>query len=322
MTTRDTSRSTVSLMIPALNEEDSAALVVGRLDQIRKENPAYAFDVVLVDDGSTDHTADVFAKELDSAGFPFVILQFSRNFGSHAAITAAVDTCRSDAAITLSADLQEPSSLVRDMLDAWESGSDVVWAVRGDRVDAGKTESGAAKGFSKLLAENSEIPNYPGAGPSQVLLSRAVLAQLRTLRESNRNILGLIAWLGFPQSTVSFQQESRAVGTSRWNNAKRAKLAVDSFVGHSRAPLRMVLIAAMGTGVLALLLWIATLVAVFTGAAVAGWAVSASVFTVTSVQLCAISVLGAYVWRGGYDARSRPVYVVSRTLRDSRSEHE
>lgn len=317
MASRDTSRPTVALMIPALNEEESASLVVQRLQRIAEENASYAFDVVVVDDGSTDSTAEVFAKELDAAGFRFVVLQLSRNFGSHAAITAAVDHCTSDAAITLSADLQEPTSLVSELLREWEAGHDVVWAVRGERVDAGRSESGAAKGFSKMLADNSEIPNYPGAGPSQVLLSSAVLEQLRLLREGNRNILGLIAWLGFPQTTIGFQQESRAVGTSRWNNAKRAKLAVDSFIAHSRAPLRVVLVSALVFMVLAVALWIAALVAALTGAGVTGWALSAMICTATGVQIAALSVVAAYVWRGGYDARNRPVYVVARTLRDS-----
>lgn len=309
--TRDMSRPTVSLMIPALNEEESAPLVVQRLAVIREQNPDYLFDVIIVDDGSSDKTARVFAAELDGAGFPFTVLQLSRNFGSHAAISAAVDVCTSDAAITLSADLQEPPSLVTDLLQQWRTGHDVVWAVRGVRVDAGRSESGAAKGFSKVLAENSEIPNYPAAGPSQVLLSRAVLEQLRLLREGNRNILGLIAWLGFPQTTIGFSQESRAIGTSRWNNAKRAKLAVDSFIGHSRAPLRLVLMSAVAAAFVAVLLWVATIVAIVTGAGVTGWAVSAVVATATATQMAALSVLGAYVWRGGYDARQRPLYVVA-----------
>ncbi len=309
-------------MIPALNEEESAALVVQRLTQITSHNPDYAFDVLLVDDGSSDRTADVFAKEFESAGIEFAILQFSRNFGSHAAITAAVDHCSSDAAITLSADLQEPTSLVEDLLREWESGHDVVWAVRGVRVDAGRSETGAAKGFSRLLADNSEIPNYPGAGPSQVLMSRTVLENLRQLREGNRNILGLIAWLGFPQTTIGFEQESRAVGTSRWNNAKRAKLAVDSFIAHSRAPLRLVLMSALGFALLAVVLWIAAIVALFASSPVIGWALSALVCSATSVQLAAVCVLGAYVWRGGYDSRNRPVYVVARTLRKPGSEHD
>jgi glycosyltransferase involved in cell wall biosynthesis len=309
--TRDVSRPTVSLMIPALNEEQSAPLVVERLQAIREENPDYDFDVIVVDDGSTDDTAGTFATELESAGIPFTVLQFARNFGSHAAISAAVDVCTSDAAITLSADLQEPASLVTDFLAAWRDGHDVVWAVRGQRVDAGRTESGAAKGFSRFLADNSEIPNYPAAGPSQVLMSRAVLNQLRELREGNRNILGLIAWLGFPQTTIAFTQESRAIGKSRWTNAKRAKLAADSFVGHSRAPLRLVLLGAAAFAALAVLLWLATVVVLVMGTAVVGWAVSALLCSVAAAQLAASSIVGAYVWRGGYDARRRPLYVLA-----------
>jgi dolichol-phosphate mannosyltransferase len=186
-----------------------------------------------------------------------------------------------------------------------------VWAVRGVRVDAGRTESGAAKGFSKILADNSEIPNYPAAGPSQVLMSRAVLDQLRGLREANRNILGLIAWLGFPQTTIAFTQESRAIGKSRWTNAKRAKLAVDSFVSHSRAPLRVVLLGAAVFTALAVLLWLATVVVLVMGTAVIGWVLSALLCTVAAAQLAAISIVGAYVWRAGYDARRRPLYVLA-----------
>ena len=257
-------------MIPALNEEESASLVVQRLQRIAEENASYAFDVVVVDDGSTDSTAEVFAKELDAAAFRFVVLQLSRNFGSHAAITAAVDHCASDAAITLSADLQEPTSLVSELLREWEAGHDVVWAVRGNGSMPGGVSPEPPRASARCWRTTPRFPTTRVPGPSQVLLSNAVLEQLRLLREGNRNILGLIAWLGFPQTTIGFQQESRAVGTSRWNNAKRAKLAVDSFIAHSRAPLRVVLVSALVFMVLAVALWIAALVAALTGAGVTG----------------------------------------------------
>jgi dolichol-phosphate mannosyltransferase len=305
-------RPSVTLMIPALNEEESAPLVSSRLAAIVSENPGFDFDVIVVDDGSTDRTSEVFSRELQAAELRFLVLQLSRNFGSHAAISAAVDNCASDAAITLSADLQEPTSLVTDFLRAWKAGNEVVWAVREKRADAGRSETGAARGFSKFFSDNSEIPNYPPAGPSQMLLSRRVIDALRELREGNQNILGLVAWLGFPQTTIVFEQESRAVGKSRWNNAKRAKLAVDSFVAHSRAPLRVVLMSALGVAGIAVLLWVATIAALILSAPAGLMAVSALICSLAAVQLAALCVVGAYVWRGGYDARRRPVYVVAR----------
>jgi glycosyltransferase involved in cell wall biosynthesis len=306
-------RKLVSIVVPAYNECGNAVGLVDFFHQIRTTHPEFDFELIVVDDGSTDGTAELMKQAL-AADDVARIASFSRNFGSHAAITAGLRLARGDCALTISADLQEPLSAISEFLTIWLAGSDVVYGVRRVRADQTATASRLSRIFSALFNRMSaEIPNYPKEGPSHMLLSRPVIDVVNEMPERNRNLFAMVSWVGFKQTVFSFEQLPRPAGESKWTTGKKLKLVTDSFVGFSSAPMRLGITAGIVLTVAGLGLGLGVLlVAVVTLSAPSGWAlVAALVAMVAGLQLGFLGVLGEYLWRSGDDARRRPLYVLS-----------
>ncbi|HEV2777952.1 MAG TPA: glycosyltransferase family 2 protein [Actinophytocola sp.] len=309
-----TRRPLVTIIAPAYNEAGNAAGLVDFFRQIRSRRPEFDFELVVVDDGSTDDTSRLVQEALADDDVARVAT-FSRNFGSHAAITAGLALSRGDCAITIGTDLQEPIEMVDQFLDAWQDGNELVWSVRETRnVPKGKGFANwLARVFNAVFYRFANLPNLPKEGPAQVLLSRKVIDVLNAMPERNRNIFGMFAWVGFKQTTIYFHQKPRASGKSKWTTAKKIRLVMDSFVQFSTAPF----LATMLLGVLLALLGLggglaALIVALATLSAPVGWLlVLCSVFFVGGLQLAALGGFGEYVWRAGDDARRRPLYILS-----------
>lgn len=308
-----TQRDMLSLIVPAFNEREGVADIIGFYREIRQRHADLDFELIVVDDGSTDGTAEAL-HDLVEADDDVRILSLSRNFGSHAAITAGFAHARGAAALTLSADRQEPIESIAAFIDEWRSGGDIVWGLRSVRATRrGVTES-FATAFSRVFQSNSDVPTYPREGPSQILVSRGVLDALNSMPELNRNVLAMAAWVGFDQRKIYFEQLPRPHGVSKWTTRKKMKLVVDSFVEFSHAPLEWIAWVGLGIGALGALSLLTALVLIFTPAAGgAGIAlISGLVLAVGGMNLVAIGVLGEYVWRAGDDARGRPVFIVKR----------
>lgn len=303
-------KNLLSLVIPAYNEVDSAGDIADFYRDIRAAYEDVDFELIVVDDGSTDGTREALVVALEGVGASRII-SLSRNFGSHAGISAGFAHARGDAALTLSADRQEPLEAIGDFIAEWRDGADIVWGLRSVRaVKKGMGES-FARGFSRIYGANSDVPNYPAEGPSQILVSRAVLDALNAMPELNRNVLAMAAWVGFDQRRVYFEQLPRPHGVSKWTTKRKMKLVVDSFVEFSHAPVEWVAWGGLIIGALGGVLLLLALVLVFftpLGAAVA--LLSGLILAVGGMILVGIGVLGEYVWRAGDDARQRPVFIV------------
>ncbi len=300
----------LSLVIPAYNEVESASEIAEFYRDIRAAHTEIDFELIVVDDGSTDGTREALLATLTGVG-PARIVSLSRNFGSHAGISAGFAHARGDAALTLSADRQEPLEAIRDFIAEWRSGADIVWGLRATRaVQKGVGET-FARVFSRIYGTHSDVPNYPSEGPSQILVSRAVLDALNAMPELNRNVLAMAAWVGFDQRKIYFEQLPRPHGVSKWTTKRKMKLVVDSFVEFSHAPVEWVAWGGLIVGAFgALSLLLALVLAFFQpfGAAVA--LLSGLILAVGGMTLVGIGVLGEYVWRAGDDARRRPVFIV------------
>ncbi|WP_454129862.1 glycosyltransferase family 2 protein [Microbacterium aurum] len=300
----------MSLVIPAFNEYDSARDIADFYREILRAHDDLDFELLVVDDGSTDGTSDAFASALESVGTARIV-RLSRNFGSHAGISAGFAHARGDAALTLSADRQEPLEAIGQFLEEWRSGADLVWGLRSVRAVKKGVGDAFARGFSRLYGAHSDVPNYPAEGPSQILASRSVLDALNAMPEINRNVLAMAAWVGFDQRKIFFEQLPRPHGVSKWTTKRKMKLVVDSFVEFSHAPVEWVAWGGLITGgVGGVLLVTAAVLAFFTGLGAAVALLAGLILVTGGMILVGIGVLGEYVWRAGDDARRRPVYIV------------
>lgn len=313
---RATPHALVSLVVPAYNEAENIAGLVALVGEIGKANPDYRFELIVVDDGSTDGTPELLRGALENSSETGRIVALSRNFGSHAAITAGFRAARGDCAITLSADLQEPVELVGRFLSTWAAGNDVVWGVRRLRSVPKGIGNAMSRAFSRWFHRWSIIPSYPAEGPSVVLVSRAVMDVVNAMPESNRNIFGIVAWSGFDQAQVAFEQLPRPAGRSKWTNTKKIKLVVDSFVEFSQVPARVAgYLGAIMCVVATLVALVGVLVAISPATGAGFWFVAALALFTGGLNLGFLSVMGEYVWRAGDDARRRPIYVL-RSVQD------
>lgn len=303
-------RLLVSLVIPMLNERDNVKRLAERLSDIQMIRPDVDFELVAVDDGSTDDTVEELQRALPPT-LPATLARLSRNFGSHYALSAGFSLARGDCAIALGADLQEPLSFVPDLLEQWQAGWEVVWGVRRRRAHSGPGDW-LSRAFSSLFHRFANIATYPAEGPSGVLIDRSVLDVLARMGETNRNIYGIIAWVGFRQTRVEYEQEPRLAGRSGWNLRALIDLAIDSFVQFSSAPLRAAeLIGASVASAGFLYAVVLVLRSILGAAPPEGWTtVVVLMLLVGGVQLLVLGIVGEYLWRTAAEARKRPLYLI------------
>ena len=308
-------RRRVSVVVPALNECANMSGLVARMESLSLAHTEHDFELVLVDDGSEDGTARQLLGAAP-AWLQVTVVQLSRTFGSHAAITAGLRQCSGDCAIVLGADAQEPVQLVADFLAHWANGSDVVWGVRRTRSRRWHAEL-PSKAFSWAFSRYADLANYPVEGPSGMLLDRSVIDELNLLGEHNRNIMALVAWLGYRQTRVAYDQLPRTQGSSSWTVRKMVKLAADSLLAFSSMPLRAASYAGLASALVGLayagVLVVRALLGVSTPS---GWpTILVVVLLLGGLQLVVIGVMGEYVWRVADEVRRRPLYVVRQVER-------
>lgn len=305
----------VSVVVPALNEAENAPALVALVHDLARIHPKYSFELVVVDDGSSDGTAEAFAR-LAQGPTPVTVVQLSRRFGSHQAISAGLRQCRGACAVVLGADAQEPPEVMARFLEAWEGGTEIVWGVRRTRVGRSRRAELASRLFSYLFSRFARLENYPPEGPSGLLLDRLVIDEVNKLEERNRNVMALISWLGFKQAVVKYDQLPRKHGRSGWTSSRMVRLAVDSFLQFSTMPLRACTysgLAVAATGlVYALVLVVRSLLGVNTPE---GWpTLLVIILLLGGVQLTVVGVMGEYVWRAVEEVRRRPLYVVRKVI--------
>lgn len=309
MHTALTEPARLGVVIAAYNE--SAALpamharLVGVLDGIGL--PA---QVVYVDDGSRDDTWQVMLG-LAAADPRVRLLRLSRNFGKELALTAGLDHVDADAVVVLDADGQDPPELLPQFVARWREGHDVVYGTRASREGESWLKKATARAFYRVMNRVSDTPVPADTGDFRLMSRRVVLA-LRGMRERQRFMKGLFAWVGYPSSSIVYQREARIAGRSKFNYWRLWNFALEGITGFSTAPLRVATYLGLGTAVLAFAygIWI-IIKTIAWGESVQGWpSMMAVVLFLGGVQLMALGVIGEYLGRLYLEAKQRPLYLV------------
>ncbi|MGH9034959.1 MAG: glycosyltransferase family 2 protein [Acidimicrobiia bacterium] len=297
----------LSVVIPVYNEEDNLGPLHERLAPVLAALGSY--EIVFVDDGSADRSVSV-VHELQRRDANVRLIQFSRNFGHQAALSAGLDAAGGDAVVFMDADLQDPPELLVQLFDRWEQGFEVVYAVRQQR-DEGLFKKATAALFYRLLRSVSDVEIPLDAGDF-CLMDRKVADVLRALPEKNRFLRGLRSWAGFRQVGVLYDRPARHAGETKYTLPKMAKLAVDGVMAFTSLPLRMAsflgfLTVAAGLAYLA----VAVGARLTSGTFPNGWtSLVAIILLIGGAQLVVLGVLGAYVARVYEETKQRPMYVI------------
>ena len=303
----------LSVVVPCLNEEEVIEATHGRLAAALEPVPDLDFEVVYVDDGSTDGTLAEL-REISKSDPRARVVSLSRNFGQGAALAAGLRHASGDAAALIDADLQDPPEVLPEMLSRWREGAEIAYGLRTERAGETAFKKAASRLFHRCIARISEAPIPPDVGEFR-LMDRVAVDAFLALPERDRLVRALVAWTGFRQTAVPYRREPRAAGETKYSIGKMLALAADGILSFSRAPVR----AASWLG-------LAAAAAALAGScwAAAGWFFAAeysgpSVLLLTvvwlgGVQLAAIGLLGEYLARIYGEVKRRPLYLVRETI--------
>ena len=298
-------------MIPVYNEADNLAELQRRLLPVMTEAADDSWEVIYVDDGSTDESPTML-QALHQKDPRVRVVQFSRNFGHQAALQAGLDVSTGRAVVLLDADLQDPPELIKDLVTRWREGIEVVYAVRRSRRENVLKRS-AYHLFYLTLRAVAEIDLPLDAGDF-CLLDRRVVDTLVRLRERNRFLRGLRSWVGFSHVGVPFDRAARFRGSPKYTLRRLIQLAISGYVGFSARPLRAATWLGFASSLTGFGFGIWAIIDKLQGNhPPAGWAsLMGTVMFVGGVQLLMLGVIGTYLGRVYDEVRARPLYVVKR----------
>lgn len=316
-------RPLVSIVIPVYFNEDNIPETWKTLRPVLEGLPGgCAWEVVFVEDGSGDRSFAALERVFESDRQNVRIVKLTRNFGQVSALLAGFHAAAGDCCIAMSADLQDPPELIREMVDRWLAGVRIVLATRTARED-GWLARWASRLFYRLMRRYA-IPNMPEGGFDFFLIDRRVVDLIKRQEERNTFLQGQILWSGFKPSLIGYTRRERKIGRSRWTPSARVKYFVDGFVTYTMAPIRLITI--VGAVVSAASFAYAMLILVLKLAwnlPVEGWApIMITLLMLGGVQLVMLGIIGEYLWRNYAESRGQPNFVVERVLGDDPSERD
>jgi dolichol-phosphate mannosyltransferase len=309
----------LSVLTPAYNEEDNLPVLYERLSQALV-HLNIDWEWIVVDDHSSDGTFAALT-EISTRDPRVHALRFARNFGSHTALACALHHARGDCAVIMAADLQDPPEEIAELLEKWQRGARVVWAVRGEREGEPKSRIAFARFYYWLMRRVVGVKEMPPSGSDFFMLDRRVLDAYAKFSETNVSLMALIAWMGYSQDSIVYNKKSRLHGKSGWNLEKKLKLVVDSVTSFSYLPIRLISYAGFVVALLGFIYagWI--VYNAVAGSPAAGWSsLMVVVLVVAGVQMVMMGVLGEYLWRALDESRQRPRYLIEATTPGNRTD--
>ena len=301
----------ITLLIPCYNEQEVLEQLWLRLNTILGEISAVSFEILFINDGSTDNTLHVI-KKLAAQHPQISYLDLSRNFGKELAMIAGLDYADSDAVIIMDADLQHPPELIPEMIAYWKEGYDDVCAKRRQRTGESFIRRWAANTFYSLLQKISTIKIQEHVGDFRLLDRRCVEA-IKLMRETQRYTKGIFSWIGYRKKEILFDSALRAAGTTKWSWLKLINLAIEGITSFTTFPLRLSSIAGLVISLIsfAYMGWIIFNTLIF-GDPVQGFPTLVSIILFWGgIQLIFLGVIGEYLARVFNETKRRPLYLVN-----------
>lgn len=313
---------TITILIPAYNEEAVIVPMYERLKIVCATLPDYAFQFLFVNDGSSDGTINKI-KQFKQVDQRVQYIDLSRNFGKEIAMLAGFDHAAGDATIIIDADLQQPPELFSEMLEWWEAGYDDVYAIRKAREGETWFKKWASKKYYQLLQKIAKEKIHPQAGDFRLLDKKCVQA-LITLREQERYTKGMYGWIGFKKKEIAYVAEPRGAGESKWKFFELVKLALDGITSYSTVPLKIWSIIGFVISFFAFAYLLFELVkTLLFGIETAGYAsIIAGVLFIGGIQLISLGVIGEYLGRVFIETKERPLYFIQEYSEEKEEEEE
>jgi len=299
-----------SVIIPVYNEEKVIGETYNRL-KATLDSTSVPYELIFIDDGSRDSSKDII-KTLCQKDQKVKLIAFSRNFGHQTAISAGLDHASGKALIIIDADLQDPPSVILEMIKKWKEGYEVVYGQRTGRKGEGIFKKMTAAVFYRLFKSLSQYDMPLNAGDFR-LIDLKVAEALKSFREKNRYLRGLISWLGFKQTKVEYVREERFAGQTKYSLSKMLKLSWDAITSFSYIPLRLAAyLGFLVSGLSFIYLLVVIYQALFTNTTVPGWASLIAInLLFNGIVLIILGIFGEYLGRIYEETKNRPLYIIS-----------
>ena len=302
----------LSVITPLLNEEENVYELYNRLTAVLLQL-GISYEIILVDDGSRDHTLQLIEK-ICSEDSRIKYISFSRNFGHQLALFAGVEKCSGHNIVLIDGDLQDPPETIAALWNKKNEGYDTVYAKRNIRKGESWLKKATAALFYRLLNKITSI-NIPVDTGDFRIISRKVADELIRMKDHSKFLRGQIAWLGFKETFISYDREKRKKGNTNFGYAQMLRFAFDGITGFSNFPLKFASISGIIVSLLSFVLIIYVLLAKLVwGQTISGWAsIMVTVLFLGGIQLLSVGIIGEYISRINDAVRNRQLYIIEKT---------
>lgn len=307
-----------TIIAPIYNELDNLPILYDRIKEVL-DNSGQSWELILVDDGSTDGSTNLIREFANNDGRIRPVI-FARNFGHQIAVTAGLDYSRGQAVVIIDADLQDPPEVILQLIEKWQEGYEVVYAVRSDREGETFFKKVTASVFYRLIFRITDVKIPLDTGDFR-LMDRKVVSVMNSMREHHRFLRGMSAWVGFKQIGVTYKRAARLAGETKYPIKKMMKLALTAITGFSYVPLQIATyMGFISAGISLIAIPVVILMRILGSQQFIGQATTLiAVLFLGGVQLISLGILGEYIGRIYDEVKGRPLYIVSEAPSDNKN---